>query len=180
MDDAAGSAPFDLAHGLAVLERTPAALQALLHGLDETWLRADRGKDTFSTHDVIGHLIHGERADWIERVHRILEHGETKPFEPFDRFAMKSWPDRPTAELLREFAALRAQNLATLRSLALQPADLRRLGTHPAFGPVTLGQLLHTWVAHDLDHVGQIARTLAWALRDAVGPWRAYLGILAP
>jgi hypothetical protein len=170
---------FDLDHGPQVLASTPAVLRALLADLDDGWTRTNTGPETFSPYDVVGHLIDGERTDWLPRVRTILEHGEQRPFAPFDRFAMWQWSQgRSLACLLDEFAALRADNLAALRALALAPADLVRRGTHPELGTVTLGQLLATWVAHDLDHLGQIARTMAFQYCSAVGPWQACLSIL--
>jgi hypothetical protein len=162
-----------------VLERTPSALRALLVPLRETWLHCDEGPGTFSPRDVLGHLILGEETDWMPRARIILEHGESRPFEPFDRFGFR---DRlagvAVPDLLDRFQALRQANLAELRSLRLQPADLDRKGRHPELGTVTLGQLLATWVAHDLDHLGQVARVMARRCQEDVGPWRAYLRIL--
>jgi hypothetical protein len=171
--------PLSPAEAAPILRRTPAALDALLRDLPEPWIRGDRGPGTWSPFDIVGHLCHGERTDWIPRARRILEHGPAVPFEPFDREAMKTLDaGKPLAQVLDEFAALRAGNLEALEALRLREEDLAREGLHPALGRVTLGQLLATWVAHDLDHLGQIARTLAHRHRDAVGPWRAYLPIL--
>ncbi|HLN63371.1 MAG TPA: DinB family protein [Symbiobacteriaceae bacterium] len=169
---------FELDEAVAVLERTPASLGALLEGLPERWVRATEGEGTWSPYDVIGHLIHGERADWIPRARHILA-GENRPFEPFDRTAQFSESQgKSLSELLAEFADLRRASLAVLRGMNLTAADLDRTGQHPAFGEVRLGQLLATWVAHDLDHVGQIVRTMAKVYATAVGPWSAYLSIL--
>ena len=169
---------FNFRDAVAVLERTPATLGALLNGLPDPWIRATEGADTWSPYDVIGHLIHGERTDWIPRARHILA-GETGPFQPFDRTAQfKDSNGKALVELLATFADLRRQNLATLVGMNLTPADFERQGLHPELGQVTLGQLLATWVVHDLDHVGQIARTLAKCYGDAVGPWAAYLSIL--
>ncbi len=169
---------FNLGDALAVLERTPASLSALLAGLPEAWVRATEGEGTWSPYDVIGHLIHGERADWVPRARHILA-GETRPFEPFDRNAQfKDGGGRSLEELLETFSALRRESLAALRALGLTDEDLGRRGLHPELGEVTLGQLLATWVVHDLDHVGQVARTMAKAYAGAVGPWEAYLSIL--
>jgi DinB superfamily len=164
---------------IPVLERTPAALQAMLGGLPEAWLVADEGPDTFSPRDVVGHLIHGEETDWLARVRIILEHGESVPFTPFDRFAFRTRSaGRSTAELLERFAELRRANLEALRAFGLDASALARTGTHPALGRVTLGQLLAAWVVHDLGHLKQVARTMAGQYREAVGPWRKYLTIL--
>jgi hypothetical protein len=162
-----------------VLERTPATVRALLAGLGEPWVAANEGPETFSPRDVLGHLILGEETDWMPRILIILEHGEGRPFDPFDRFGFRSWdPKRPLAALLDRFATLRRQNLERLDGLGLTPDQLARKGTHPALGPVTLGQLLATWAVHDLNHVSQIVRVMARRYESAVGPWHAYLGIL--
>jgi hypothetical protein len=170
---------FDLSHALAVLERTPATLRALLGGLPEAWTTADEGPGTFSAVDNVGHLVHGERTDWIPRARLILAQGPERRFAPFDRFAHRAeGAGRSLAELLDTFATLRADNLATLRAWRITPRELALVGEHPALGTVTLGQLLATWVAHDLGHVAQTARVLAKQYREAVGPWRAYLPVL--
>lgn len=162
-----------------ILARTPAVLRALLQDLPDTLVRANEGEGTFSPFDVVGHLIHGERTDWIPRARILLEEGGGRPFEPFDRFAMyEAGRGRTLAELLDEFEALRAANLRTLDGWRLTDADLARRGTHPDLGPVTLGELLAAWAVHDLDHLAQIARVLAFQSRERVGPWRAYLPIL--
>lgn len=167
------------ADAVAVLERTPASLRALLDGLPDAWLLANEGPDTFSPRDVIGHLIHGEEADWVPRMRIILEHGEAVPFTPFDRFAFRTASvGHSTSALLERFATLRRESLAAMASLNLDAAAWKRTGTHPALGRVTLGQLLASWVVHDLGHVKQVARTMAGQYREAVGPWREYLTIL--
>ncbi len=171
--------PFRLDRALEVLESTPRTLEAWLGGLSHDWLASNEGPETFSPLDVLGHMIHGEETDWIPRARRILEHGESKPFEPFDRFAFRSTlagvalPSR-----LETFARLRASNLAALRALDLQPAQLASRGTHPSLGTVTLEQLLSTWVVHDLGHLAQIARVMSKQYREDVGPWREYLPVL--
>jgi DinB superfamily len=168
-----------LEDAIPVLERTPAALEAMLGGLPEAWLLADEGPDTFSPRDVVGHLIHGEETDWLPRVRIILEHGESVPFTPFDRFAFRTRSaGRSTTVLLETFAELRRANLDQLRALALDVPALARTGTHPALGRVTLGQLLAAWVVHDLGHLKQVARAMARQYREAVGPWREYLTVL--
>jgi len=163
---------------VAVLQRTPATLTALLSGLPDGWISATEGEGTWSPYDVIGHLIHGERTDWIPRARHILA-GETEPFEPFDRTAQfTDSSGKNLGELLETFAGLRRENVATLLEMKLTAAELSRKGLHPELGEVTLGELLATWVVHDLDHVGQIARTMAKVYGKAVGPWAAYLSIL--
>jgi hypothetical protein len=171
---------FRLDESVAVLTRTPAVLDALLRGLPEGWTNAHEGGDTWSPFDVVGHLIHCERADWILRARIILEHGESRTFEPFDRFAQfKDSQGKTLDGMLDEFTALRAGCLRDLASMALTDADLDRRGRHPAFGEVTLGQLLATWTAHDLGHISQIVRAMGRQYTDAVGPWKQYLSILS-
>jgi hypothetical protein len=172
--------PFTVEEGVAILARTPATLDALLRGLPDGWIVAHEGGETWSPFDVIGHLIHGERADWLPRARILLQHGESRPFDKFDRFAQFALSEgRTLASLLDEFASLRRENLAGLAAMHLTAADLDRRGRHPELGPVTLRQLLATWVAHDLDHVVQISRVLARQYADEVGPWRAYLRIIS-
>jgi len=162
-----------------LLRRTPPTLRALLTGLPDAWTHATEGPGTWSPVDVVGHLLHGERTDWIPRIEHILRHGDTVPFPPFDREGMfTDSAGQPLGDLLDGFEQLRAQSLARLEALGLGDSDLSRPGRHPEFGGVTLGEHLATWVAHDLGHIGQIVRTMARQYRDAVGPWRAYLSIL--
>jgi hypothetical protein len=169
----------NLQHTMALLARTPSSLNALLRDLPEEWTMQNEGGNTFNAFDVIGHLIHGERTDWMPRAKRILEFGETRAFDPFDRRAQEAESDgKPLGQLLDEFARLRSDNLAELRSLKLGPEDLNRCGVHPALGTVTLSQLLATWAAHDLTHLHQISRIMAHQYREAVGPWSAYLGVM--
>ena len=171
---------FDLAMALPVLERTPRVLRELLDGLPQEWIQATEGPDTWSPFDVVGHLIHGERTDWLPRTEIIVREGESRPFPPFDRVAMfEASRGRSLAELLTTFAELRAANLERLRALALREEDLRRRGRHPELGSVTLDQHLATWVAHDLSHIGQIVRVMGRQYAEAVGPWRAYLPMLS-
>lgn len=170
---------FQLTQAIAVLERTPKAFDALLRGLPEAWLRSTEGPETWSPFDVVGHLIHGERTDWMPRLRIILDHGDARPFEAFDRFAQKEASSGKTMEeLLDAFAALRRENLGALRTLGLRPGDMERRGRHPALGSVTLGQLLATWVAHDMTHLAQVSRVMAKQYAEAVGPWSAYLSVL--
>ncbi len=171
--------PFQLDEGLGILARTPATLDALLRGLPPHWIAAHEGGETWSPFDVIGHLVHGERTDWVSRARIILEHGQARPFSAVDRLAQFDANRGRTLEsLLEEFAALRRESLAAVVSMQLTPDDLDRTGRHPVFGQVTLRQVLATWVAHDLDHIVQVARTLAKQYSDEVGPWRAYLGVI--
>jgi DinB family protein len=171
---------FAVAEATAILERTPATLDALLRGLPEHWIAANEGDETWSPFDVVGHLIHGERTDWIPRARIILQHGEARPFDRFDRFAqLDVSKGRTLPSLLDEFATLRTQNLQELAAFQLTDSDLDRRGTHPELGVVTLRQLLATWTAHDLDHIMQISRVLARQYSDEVGPWRAYLRVIS-
>jgi hypothetical protein len=171
---------FDLDHALALLGATPATLQALLPSLPTAWKDArTEGPATFSARDVVGHLIWGERSDWVPRLRLILEHGEDRAFTPFDRTGFEPYiASRAMADLLAEFATLRRANLESVRSLMLTDADLERRGRHPEFGSVTARQLLATWVVHDLGHLAQISRVLAKRYVEEVGPWSAYLPVL--
>jgi DinB superfamily len=170
---------FVLAEAVPFLARTPAALEALLKGLPNAWVVANEGGETWSPVDVIGHLIHGERTDWLPRVKIILESGEARPFDKFDRFAQLASKAHSLPDLLEEFAMLRQDSLAELAALNLAEPDLDRVGRHPELGVVTLRQLLATWVAHDLDHIVQVSRIIARQYSDEVGPWRAYLRIIS-
>jgi hypothetical protein len=171
---------FVLDEAIAILSRTPSTLDRLLRDLPDGWIGAHEGGDTWSPFDVVGHLIHGERTDWMPRAKIILAHGVAAAFEPFDRFAQVAHSrGRTLASLLDEFAALRQDNLRELQSLELTAADLDRRGRHPELGVVTMRQLLSTWVAHDLDHVVQVSRVLAKQYADEVGPWRAYLRVIS-
>jgi hypothetical protein len=170
---------FNPAEAIAVLTRTPATLNALLRGLPDPWVRCNEGEDTGSAFDIVGHLIVGERTDWMQRLRIILENGETRPFDPFDRFAqVRESQGKSMEELLDEFARLRKENLAALQALKLQPEDLTRRGKHPALGVVTLAELLAAWTVHDLTHLHQLTRVMAHQYHAAVGPWKAYLGVL--
>lgn len=171
---------FTISEATALLARTPATLNAWLRDLPEGWLAGNEGGETWSPTDVLGHLIHGERTDWIPRAKRILEHSDTLAFEKFDRFAQfRDFAGVSVPALLDEFARAREASLRELAALQLDDAALDRPGLHPGLGPVTMRQLLATWLAHDLDHVVQIARVMARQYTDEVGPWRAYLRIIS-
>jgi DinB family protein len=172
------SSEFNLPDVVAILSRTPATLDALLRGLPDVWVRGNEGKDTWNAIDIVGHLIVGERTDWMQRARIILENGETRQFDPFDRFAQSKQHAKSLQQLLDEFGHLRVENLTALEALSLRPEDLNRRGRHPALGVVTLSQLLATWAVHDLTHLHQLSRVMATQYRDAVGPWSAYLGVL--
>jgi hypothetical protein len=170
---------YDVDQAIEILSRTPVVLQSLLGGLDDQWVQARYGENTFSPFDVVGHLIQGERKDWIPRARIILEHGESRPFEPFDRFAMfKASEGKTIDQLLSEFATLRKQNVEVLRELQLTPEKLALRGKHPEFGSVKLEAHLATWVVHDLSHIAQIMRAMGHQYREAVGPWAKYLRIV--
>jgi hypothetical protein len=169
----------DIQNTIALLGRTPDVLGTLLRDLPNEWTRANEGDQTWSAYDIVGHLIHGERTEWLARAKMILEFGETRTFDRFDRLAQERESQGKTlGQLLDEFAHLRSKNLDELRALNLQPDDLERRGRHPVFGTVTLGQLLATWTAHDMTHLHQISRVMAHQYREAVGPWSVYLGVL--
>jgi uncharacterized damage-inducible protein DinB len=169
----------DLGEAVDVLARTPAVLYALLGHLSQPWLQTNEGPNTWSPHDVVSHLIHADKTNWIVRTRGILKHGEGYTFEPFDRFGtLEANKQKPTEVLLQEFTKVREQSLLTLRGFELSESDLAKTATHPEFGEVTLKQVLATWVVHDLDHLGQIARTMARQYEAEVGPWQTYLSIL--
>lgn len=170
---------FDLPAGMAVLQRTPATMQALLAGLPPVWTDATEGGESWSPYVIVGHLIHGERTDWIPRAQIILDQGENRRFSPYDRFAQfYESGGKALSQLLGEFAELRAANLDTLASWHLSEQQLLLEGEHPEFGAVSLRQLLATWVAHDLGHIAQTARVMAKQYREDIGPWRAYLPVM--
>jgi len=169
----------NLQHTIALLERTPGALNELLRGMPEEWIGRNEGGDSWTPHETVAHLAHAERADWMPRVRHLLEFGESRPFPPFDRLPQREQIQRKgTSELLVEFAALRAASLDQLRELDLGPAQMERRGLHPALGAVSLSQLLATWAAHDLTHLHQISRVMAHQYRESVGPWSKFLGVL--
>jgi hypothetical protein len=171
---------FDIDGTGQILARTPRVIRTLLDGLPDELARANYGPNTWSPHEVVGHLIHGEKTDWMPRL-RLIMQGREPTFEPFDRNGHQAiCREKTTGELLALFSSLREANVAELRSLKLAETDFERRGRHPALGPVTIGQLLATWVAHDLNHIAQICKALAYQHRQEVGPWEAYLSILAP
>jgi hypothetical protein len=164
---------------IALLTRTPAVLDALLRDLPDAWSLRNEGEDTWSAYGVVGHLIHGERTDWIQRARIVLQSGETRAFEPFDRLGMvRECEGESLGQLLDEFSRLRSENLGELRAWNLRQEDLERRGRHPALGVVTLSELMAAWAVHDLTHLHQISRVMAHQYREAVGPWSAYLGVL--
>lgn len=164
---------------ISLLTRTPRALDALLRDLPESWTHRNEGDGTWTVFDVVGHLIHGEKTNWIPRTKIILEHGESRAFDKFDRTAMMRESEGKTLpQLLDEFAAARDQSLRELRALNIQPADLEKRGAHSALGVATLGNLLATWTAHDLTHLHQITRIMAHQVRGDVGPWTKFLGVM--
>ena len=169
----------DIAQSIAILARTPPLLDVWLRGLPDDWTNAHEGEGTWSPRDVVGHLIHGDDTDWIPRMRHLLEHGETRPFEPFDRFAQATrFANVPLGDVLDLLRRRRTESLEALRGLRLTAPHLERRGLHPELGAVTLGELLATWVVHDLGHIAQIARVMAKQHAAEVGPWRAYLPVL--
>lgn len=171
---------FQLDEAKEILRRTPATLNSLLRDLPDAWTLPNEGPETWSPVNVVGHLIHAEETDWIPRARIILEQGESGTFEPFDRLAMfEKFKGKSLSELLARFESLRAESLKVLESMNLTPELLSKRGTHPELGEVTLGQLLSTWVVHDLGHVGQIVRVMSKQYGEAVGPWKAYLPVLS-
>lgn len=170
---------FDLNQAIEILERTPQVMESMLTGLSDDWIVNNEGEGTWTPFDIIGHLIHGEKTDWIPRMEIILSDHEDKRFEPFDRFAQfQASRGKTIAQLLAEFKTLRAANLENLRSKRLSDNDFHKTGVHPAFGAVTLGQLLSAWAVHDLTHITQAARVMAKQYKDEVGPWVEYLSVL--
>ncbi|WP_333599875.1 DinB family protein [Flavobacterium sp.] len=170
---------FDLQKATEVLTNTPTVLRTLLHGLSEEWIFENEGADTWSPFDIMGHLLHGEKTDWIARMEIILSDSNDKTFQPFDRFAQfEESKGKSIVQLLDEFNSRRDHNLAVLQSKRIDATALAKKGIHPAFGEVTLRELLSCWVAHDLGHIAQIARVMAKQYKEEVGPWEAYLPIL--
>lgn len=169
---------FDLNKSVEILSCTPSVLESLLHNLSDTWLFSNEGPDSWSPFDIVGHLVHGEQTDWMERTNIIL-FSEDKHFRKFDRFAQfEESKGKTITQLLAEFRKLREKNIEYLKSLALTEEKLALIGIHPAFGEVTLKQLLATWVVHDLNHIAQISRVLAKQYSDETGPWIEYLPLL--
>lgn len=170
---------FNLTNSVHVLEKTPLILEILLSDLPDTWIETNEGPGTWSPYEVVGHLIHGEKTDWIPRARIILEHGPDQPFTPFDRFAqLVDSREKSLDKLLNDFTKLRSENLSTLKSWDLNERQLQLTGTHPDLGVVTLQQLIATWTVHDLGHIHQICRVMAHQYRAEVGPWIQYLGVL--
>ncbi len=170
---------FDLNNSIEILERTPIILESYLSGLSNNWVKNNEGKNTWSPYDIIGHLIFGEKTDWIIRAKTILSQSENKIFEPFDRFAqLKENKNSSISELITEFKDLRKSNLKELKSLNVTNKDYELKGIHPELGEVSLEQLISTWVVHDLGHISQISRVMANQYKSNVGPWKTYLGIL--
>lgn len=171
--------PFDLEKSIEVLERTPSVLDNMLRGLSDEWINNNEGPETWRPYDIVGHLIHGEKTDWIPRMEIILSDQEDKTFEPFDRFAQfRESKGKSLDDLLNEFRSLRMQNIQHLRSRKLSEEDLAMKGIHPDFKEVTLRELLSTWTVHDLNHISQISRVMSSQYKPEVGPWRQFLGIL--
>lgn len=170
---------FELDKSIEILKKTPEVLETLLTGLSNEWIKSNEGENTWSPYDIVGHLIFGEKTDWIVRIKTILSESENKPFEPFDRFAqLNEDQNRPISDLINDFKLLRMNNLDELTSLGITQKDFDRIGIHPELGKVTLKQLISTWAVHDLGHIAQISRVMARQYTKEVGPWINYLGIL--
>lgn len=170
---------YDLKQSIAVLERTPQVLRTMLSSIDREWTHTNYGDDTFSPFDVVGHLITGEKTDWIARARIILEHGPARPFDSYDRYAQfEASRGKSLEQLLDDFEQARRESLRHLHEMSLTPQHMLKKGTHPILGEVTLAQLLATWVVHDLNHITQIAKCMATQYVEAVGPWKEYLGVL--
>ena len=170
---------FTVEQSIEILERTPAVLKTLLSGLNDEWVMNNEGPETFSPYDVIGHLIHGEKTDWVTRAKIILEFGLSKPFTPWDRFAQyEESKGKTLLQLLDEFERVRKENMVWFKSLALSETDLNKKGLHPKLGEVTLRNLLATWVAHDLTHIAQVTRVMAKQYKEEMGPWPEFFRIL--
>lgn len=170
---------FDLDRTLSILTRTPACLDALLRGLPDFWIHQNEGQDTWTAFGIVGHLIFADHTDWMPRLRRILQHGETLAFDPFDRLGqVEASRGKTLNELLTEFAQVRTECLAELRKLNLKPEDLEKRGSHPALGTVTVSELLATWAVHDLNHFHQLSRVMAYQYAEETGPFQAYLGVL--
>ena len=170
---------FSIEKSLEILGRTPKVLTEMLTGISEEWIFENEGGGTWSPHNVVGHLIYGEKTDWVPRLKTILEHGESKPFEPYDRFAQfELYNDKSINWLLEEFTRLRKENLRIFNELSLDEAALELKGCHPEFGPVTARQMIAAWTVHDLGHIVQISRTMAKQYKLETGPWPKYLKVL--
>lgn len=170
---------FSLEKSMEILERTPNVIKELLDGLSDDWTMQNEGGESWTPYDVLGHLIHGEMGDWIERTDVILSDGPDKNFKPFDRFAQfEESKGKSMRDLIGEFMMLRIMNLQKLKERNITEKDLDKTGVHPVFGDVTLRQLLSTWAVHDLNHLAQIIRTMSYQYKEEVGPWKEYLRIL--
>ena len=172
---------YSVERAVEVLSNTPDVFKTMLRGTGEAWSHNNYGRNTWSVFDIVGHLIHGEKTDWIPRMRIILRYGKSRPFDPFDRFAQETESKgKAISALLAEFARLRGENIEALLAMKLTENELDEYGTHPALGQATLRELLAAWVVHDLNHVSQMAKAMAFQYEEQVGPWRAYLSILKP
>jgi uncharacterized damage-inducible protein DinB len=170
---------YNTTKALEILEQTPKTLNSFLGNLSDEWIHNNEGENTWSPYDIVGHLIHGEKTDWVPRLKIILSNSKNKTFAPFDRFAQfEASKDKTITQLLNEFATLRHKNLTIVKQLNLSKVQLQLKGTHPEFGEVNLSQLISTWVTHDLGHIAQISRVMAKQYKTEVGPWTAYISIL--
>ena len=164
---------------IALLESTPDALNGMLRNLPVEWTHNNEGGESWSVFDIVGHLIHADLGLWIFRPKWILEHGDSEPFPVFDRQGHRQVTAGKTlSQLLDEFALIRARKLNELRSLNLKPEDFKRVGKHPVLGATTLGEVVSSWAAHDLNHLHQISRVMAYQYREAIGPWQKFMGVM--
>jgi len=164
---------------IEILERTPAVFRALLDGHDESWLRGDEGPGSWSPLDITAHMIHCEEEDWVPRFQIMMEHGETRPFDPFDPEGFRArYAELDLEQRLSRFERGRTANLKWLRDQPLDAEQLMLRGVHPEFGPVTFQEMLATWAVHDRSHTAQISRVMCRQYETAVGPWFKYLPIL--
>ncbi len=170
---------FSITKSIEILESTPKVIESFLEGLSDEWISQNEGGESWSPFDILGHLVHGEKTDWINRTETILKYGKEKTFKPFDRFAQfDDSKGKSLSELLDEFKTLRKRNIKRLTEMNIQESDLNKEGIHPHFGKVTLKELLSTWVVHDLGHIRQIARVMAKQYKDEIGPWKEYLPVV--
>jgi hypothetical protein len=170
---------FDLEKAKEIISRTPETLNSLLSGLSDEWIYNNEGDKSWNPFDILGHLIHGEKTDWLPRIRIILSQNENTKFEAFDRFAQFDNSVGKTMDaLLNEFAALREKNIRELESMNISDEVLIYTGVHPEFGNVMLSQLISSWVVHDLGHIAQLSRVMASQYIEAVGPWKPYMSIL--
>lgn len=169
---------FTIEKSVEILERTPGVLVELLSEIHVDWIDNNEGPETWSPFDIVGHMLHGEKTDWVPRIEIVLSDRGNKVFEPFDRFAMfQESKGKNMGQLLFEFKQARISNLNWLQSKQLQASDLGKTAEHPTLGIVTLRQLIATWAVHDLTHLNQICRVMARQYEYQIGPWVQYINL---